>query len=65
VAADPINRNKQCAVAHAIAQQTLEGLTVPADTVADLHRVARGEISSADAIRRIYSQFPDVSIFEP
>ncbi len=37
-----IQRNMR-SVAHAIAQQELEGLEVPAATVADLHRAARGE----------------------
>lgn len=42
------------AVAHAIAQQDLEGLIVPASTVDDLHRIARGEMSVAEAIARVY-----------
>jgi hypothetical protein len=41
------------AVAHAIAQQELEGLTVPKETVADLERVARGEIDTDEARRNI------------
>jgi hypothetical protein len=45
-----IQRNMR-AVAHAIAQQELEGLTVPAATVADLYRAARGEIDT-DEVRR-------------
>lgn len=40
-------------VAHAIAQQELEGLKVPDATVADLHRVARGEIDTDEALRNI------------
>lgn len=47
-----IRRNIR-AVAHAIAQQELEGLTVPAETVADLERVARGEIDTDEARRNI------------
>jgi Antitoxin VbhA len=38
-------------VASAIHEQELAGLTVPAETVADLQRVARGEIDT-DAVRR-------------
>jgi hypothetical protein len=41
-------------VAHAIAQQELEGLKVPAATVADLHRVALGEIDTDEVIRNIH-----------
>ena len=40
-----IQRNMR-SVAHAIAQQELEGLKVPESTIADLHRVARGEIDT-------------------
>jgi hypothetical protein len=53
------------AVAHALAQQELEGLTVPTATVNDLRRVARGEISVAEAIRNVYARFGDVPVFEP
>jgi len=48
-----IQRNMR-AVAHAIAQQELESLKVPASTVDDLHRVARGEIDTEEVIRNIY-----------
>lgn len=44
-------------VAHAIAQQELEGLKVPEETVADLHRVARGEIDTDEARRNIQRRF--------
>lgn len=53
------------AVKHAIAQQELEGLKVPAQTVADMRKVARGELSTADLIRKFYSRFPHVPIFKP
>jgi Antitoxin VbhA len=59
-----IARNMR-AVAHAIAQQELEGLTVPAATTNDLRRVARGEISSAEAIRNVYARFGNVPVFQP
>ena len=53
------------AVAHAVAQQELEGLTVPAATLRDLERVARGEISTTDAIRNVYARFGNVPVFQP
>jgi Antitoxin VbhA len=53
------------AVAHAIAQQELEGLTVPSATANDLRRVARGEISVGEAIRNVYARFGHVPVFEP
>ena len=53
-----IQRNMR-AVAHAIAQQELEGLKVPESTVADLHRVARGEIDTDEVIRNIYQPPPE------
>ena len=56
-----IERNLR-AVTHAIAQQELEGLTVPAET---MRRIARGEMSSDDLIRKLYSRFPNVPIFQP
>ncbi len=59
-----IERNMR-SVAHAIAQQELEGLKVPESTVADLHRVARGEIDTDEVIRNIYRRFKNVEIFQP
>jgi hypothetical protein len=58
-----IQRNMR-AVAHAIAQQELEGLTVPASTVADLNRAARGEIDTDtdEVIRNIYCRVQNVSL---
>jgi hypothetical protein len=53
------------AVAHAVAQQELEGLTVPAATANDLRRVARGEISVSEAIRNVYARFGNVQVFQP
>ncbi len=57
-----IQRNMR-AVAHAIAQQELEGLTVPEETVADLQRVARGEIDTEDARRNIQRRFANDPVF--
>ena len=48
-----VQRNMR-AVAHAIAQQELEGLTVTPETVAELHRAARGEIDTDEIIRNIH-----------
>jgi hypothetical protein len=56
-----IRRNMR-AVAHAIAQQELEGLKVRASTVADLHRVARGEIDTDEVIRNIYRRIQNVPL---
>jgi hypothetical protein len=53
------------AVAHAVGQQELEGLTVPSATANDLRRVARGEIPIAEAIRNVYARFGNVPIFRP
>jgi len=51
-------------VAHAIAQQELEGLKVPESTVDDLRRAARGEIDTEEIIRNICRRFNHVSILE-
>ena len=59
-----IERNLR-AVTHAIAQQALEGLTVPPETVEDMRKIARGEMSSDDLIRKLYNRFPNVPIFQP
>lgn len=53
------------AVAHAVAQQELEGLTVPPATANDLRRVAHGEIPIAEAIRNVYARFGNVPVFQP
>ncbi len=47
-------------VAHAIAQQELEGLQVTDATIADLHRAARGEIDTEEVIRNIRSRIQNV-----
>ena len=59
-----IQRNLD-AVDDAVAQQALEGLTVPAETVEDMRKIARGEMSNDDLIRKLYSRFPNVPIFQP
>jgi hypothetical protein len=56
-----IQRNMR-AVAHAIAQQELEGLTVTPATVADLHRAAHGEIETDEIIRNIYRRVQNVAL---
>ncbi len=50
-----IERNMR-AVAHAIAQQELEGLKVSEATIEDMHRAALGEIRSDDVIRDIHAR---------
>jgi hypothetical protein len=57
-----VQRNMR-AVAHAIAQQELEGLKVPESTVADLRRTALGEIGTDEVIRNICRRFRNVPIF--
>ena len=57
-----IERNMR-AVDHAIAQQELEGLKVPDATVADLRRVARGEIETEEVIRNIQRRFQHGPVF--
>jgi hypothetical protein len=59
-----VQRNMR-AVAHAIAQQELEGLKVSEATVEDMRRAARGEIESEEVIRNIYRRFKNVPIFRP
>ena len=56
-----IQRNMR-AIAHAIAQQELEGLKVTESTIADLHRVARGEIDTDEVIRNIYRRVQNVAL---
>jgi hypothetical protein len=53
------------AVAHAMAQQELEGLEVPKFTIDDLRRAARGEIDTDEVIRNIYRRFNHVPILQP
>jgi hypothetical protein len=56
-----VQRNLR-AVAHAIAQQELEGLKVPETTVDDLERTARGEIDTDEVRRNIYRRLENVPI---
>ena len=59
-----VQRNMR-AVAHAVAQQEIEGLQVPESTVADLRRAARGEIDTDEVIRNIYARLNHVPILRP
>jgi hypothetical protein len=59
-----IQRNLD-AVDDAVAQQALEGLRVPAETVEDMRKIARGDMSSDELIRKLYRRFPHVPIFQP
>ncbi|MBF0537886.1 MAG: antitoxin [Nitrospirae bacterium] len=56
-------RNKR-AFDHAIAQQQLEGLMVPPETVADLERVTRGEITTFDVINNLYDRYAHVKVLK-
>jgi hypothetical protein len=52
----------QRAVEHAIAQQRLEGLMVPPEVIDDLQRVARGEMTTADALHAAHARFDHAEI---
>jgi Antitoxin VbhA len=52
---EEIERNMRD-VAHAIAQQELEGLHVSTETIEDMKRAAQGEIRSDDVIRNIHAR---------
>lgn len=52
---EEIERNMRD-VAHAIAQQELEGLHVSEATIEDMKRAAQGEIRSDDVIRDIHAR---------
>jgi Antitoxin VbhA len=56
-----ISANKR-ALEHAIAQQRIEGLTITPETLADLNRVVRGEISSDTVIANLYSRYSHVKL---
>jgi hypothetical protein len=56
-----VNRNMR-AVAHAIAQHELDGITVPSATVTDLHRVACGEISIAEARANVLERVSESAV---
>ncbi|MBF0487269.1 MAG: antitoxin VbhA family protein [Nitrospirae bacterium] len=49
---------------HAIAQQHLEGLVVPPETVADLERVTRGEMTIHDVISNLYERYARVKVLK-
>ena len=56
-----VERNMR-AVAHAIAQQELEGLKVSKATIEDMHRAAQGEIRSEDVIHNIHARLKHAQI---
>ena len=58
---EEIERNMRD-VAHAIAQQELEGLHVSDATIEDMKRAAQGEISSEDVIRNIHARVKDAQV---
>jgi hypothetical protein len=45
------------AIDNAIAQQRLEGLTVPPETIIDLERASRGEITTAQIIEKTIARY--------
>jgi hypothetical protein len=58
---EEIERNMRD-VAHAIAQQELEGLHVSAATIEDMKRAAQGEIRSDDVIRNIHARVKNAQV---
>ena len=56
-----IDRNMR-AVAHAIAQQELEGLKVSEATIEDMQRAAQGELRPDDVIRNIHARVKHAQI---
>ena len=58
-----ISSNRR-AMDHAIAQQTLEGLAVSRETINDLERAVRGEITTADAIRNVHTRLDNAKILK-
>ncbi len=55
---------RMLSVDNAIAQQELEGLTVSPETVQDLIRVARGEMTSGQAIEKAHARLSHVALLE-
>ncbi len=49
-------------VAHAIAQQELEGLKVSEATIEDMRRAAAGELRADDVIRNIHARLKHAQI---
>lgn len=62
---EELQRNQQ-ALAHAVAQQRLEGLTVSQETLQAMQCVVNGETTTEAVIREIYQRVnPNVPIFRP
>ncbi len=59
-----ILRNKR-ALEHAVAQQKLEGLSMSAEAIADLERVAAGQRTTADVIANLYTRYAHVPVLQP
>jgi hypothetical protein len=51
-------------VAHAIAQQELEGLKVSDATIEDMRRAARGELDPEEVIRNIHARLKHAQILQ-
>jgi len=58
-----IARNQR-AVEHAVAQQRLEGLIMPPEALDNLQRLARGEMTVAEAISAAHARFAHDQIFQ-
>jgi len=55
-------RDNRRAIEHAIAQQALEGLAITPETLADLKRVAKGELESSDLIDTLYTRYAKIPV---
>ncbi|MBF0516548.1 MAG: antitoxin VbhA family protein [Nitrospirae bacterium] len=60
---DELQRNKR-ALDQALAQQRLEGLTVPPETVAELERVTCDEMTTADVISNLYDRYAHIKVLK-
>ena len=58
-----IQENKRV-LAHALAQQRLEGLSLSSKTEADLARVAKGEIPLSYVINDLYARYAHVEVLQ-
>lgn len=56
LSAEEIRQNRR-ALNHALAQQRLEGLTVPPETIEELERVVRGEMTTEDALHNARARY--------
>ncbi|ANN65960.1 antitoxin VbhA family protein [Bordetella bronchialis] len=51
--ADFLSWQRHRAVENAVASQRLEGLEVDAETIADMHRIADGEVTTEEIVEKV------------